>query len=530
VQAWWQKIFLLGLLVGGALPMPDLCGEPAPASKRLLTDDGDDDASLSDAELTEPQGRTTIAPPTAVPRAAPLAAAPVNSRTAACLQLVKNYSGRVRELYSRHQPTLRLVPTPELTLILGADESRCLDPERREEYIATAIKFMGEHTGKIGVVLPLSGTAKDLGDNILKGMTALLKQRGKQPYDYILVRDSRGDAAVAEMHMAELYLRHRVATVIGGVHAQDAKTLAWWGDRLRLPTILLSNHQRDNQRSRHVFHVFPNEDAIAEALANHCGYRQFKNVAILQPLNSETGALVSKLTQALQKKNILANRRATYKLGDYESMEQAARQLLHVEKGARASEYTLLLHKLRSEAKQQGKPFNPDMVELPPIIDFDAVFIPDNFKNVRHFVQMLKYLGVKQLPLLGSHQWRSPGLVTPYDPFLEGAFFADFVGSYYDLPKGIPVRTLGSPFFVNVTDARNYDFNLIGFHSLELALGALVQQPIRYKMAKTLAALPLDASGYFGRGLAFMPDKASRWPAFVFQVRDEKITLVPTAL
>jgi ABC-type branched-subunit amino acid transport system substrate-binding protein len=63
--------------------------------------------------------------------------------------------------------------------------------------------------------------------------------------------------------------------------------------------------------------------------------------------------------------------------------------------------------------------------DLPPIVDFDAVFIPDEPKVVGQILPTFAYLDVDQMQFLGISTWHSKELVTRAQAFAEGALFVD---------------------------------------------------------------------------------------------------------
>ena len=61
--------------------------------------------------------------------------------------------------------------------------------------------------------------------------------------------------------------------------------------------------------------------------------------------------------------------------------------------------------------------------ELPPIIDFDAVFIADEAKTVGQIIPTFTYRNAKDLSYLGITSWNSPQLVSRAGEQAEGATF-----------------------------------------------------------------------------------------------------------
>jgi branched-chain amino acid transport system substrate-binding protein len=71
--------------------------------------------------------------------------------------------------------------------------------------------------------------------------------------------------------------------------------------------------------------------------------------------------------------------------------------------------------------------------ELEPIIDFDAVFIPDSYQRVALIVSQLAYHDVVDVTLLGTNLWNSQELIEVAGRYVHGAIFPSgfFPGSGY---------------------------------------------------------------------------------------------------
>lgn len=77
---------------------------------------------------------------------------------------------------------------------------------------------------KIGIVLPLSGDKKKLGESVIAGMDKALEAlRNKHNFKFQLeIRDSEGRAALGALKVKELIEQHSVAAVIGGLFSDEA--------------------------------------------------------------------------------------------------------------------------------------------------------------------------------------------------------------------------------------------------------------------------------------------------------------------
>ena len=62
-------------------------------------------------------------------------------------------------------------------------------------------------------------------------------------------------------------------------------------------------------------------------------------------------------------------------------------------------------------------------MELQPIVDFDALFIPADFQTVGLLAPQLAFYDVNEVLLVGSDGWNSPWLVELGEHYVEGALF-----------------------------------------------------------------------------------------------------------
>jgi len=70
--------------------------------------------------------------------------------------------------------------------------------------------------------------------------------------------------------------------------------------------------------------------------------------------------------------------------------------------------------------------------EPKPIINFEAIFIPDDYKKINLVVPQLAYYDITKVQLLGTSEWDSFALIRDSGKFVEGAVFVD--GFFKDSP------------------------------------------------------------------------------------------------
>jgi len=117
-----------------------------------------------------------------------------------------------------------------------------------------------------------------------------------------------------------------------------------------------------------------------------------------------------------------------------------ARELGQKDYKARASEFW----RLKKEAERNNR--DVDKVTLPPVIDFDAIFIPDSWQRVPLVASSLAYeefpvgsfrpfRGAERMPLLGLNGWDNDKIVETGGAYLEDAVFVDAFYAGSDDPR-----------------------------------------------------------------------------------------------
>lgn len=146
------------------------------------------------------------------------------------------------------------------------------------------------------------------------------------------------------------------------------------------------------------------------------------------------------------------------------------------------------------EGQQDGQDGQPSPAEAQPepIVDFDAIFLPDSPQIVGLVAPQLAYYDVKDVYLLGTNLWHSKSLIKVADQYVQGAVMPDgfFAGSRSPVVKNFVAlfedTYSQTPEFI---EAVVYDSAMILFQ--------IVGQPhIRYRSEIRDALLNLD--GYPG--------------------------------
>lgn len=440
-----------------------------------------------------------------------------------CERAVAQLVAPVKSLYALLPAGTYAPSDGPLDAVLKVTPADCADRERRGPALQAMATAMNQQTGRIGVILPLSGPRAKLAAFLVKGMRASFQEAGLNFDQVTILKDSAGDARTAEVRLAELVFKDKPALVIGGLEAAEADVLSRRAGELMMPTVLLSRDRTFAARSPYVFSVYPDDKRLADTLVQAGGQRGFKRYAILRPIGGKSDKVSQYFRDAVLASGGRIVQDLVYTPNNFDSMQGVARQLFKTESADRIDEYRAAYRKARQRAQEERVPFDPRMVVLRPIIEFDAVFLPDDFRTARHFAKLFKFHMVDRLPMIGNHEWRSPALVDPFDEFLDGSFFADFIGSYTKLPQTVSAPTIGSPYFVHPNSVAQVDFQLIGYRvgrtARQLLQGQSQTAPIRRRqIPEALAALTSNDATFFGNGRVFDKYRQSGWPTYLFNV------------
>jgi branched-chain amino acid transport system substrate-binding protein len=131
--------------------------------------------------------------------------------------------------------------------------------------------------------------------------------------------------------------------------------------------------------------------------------------------------------------------------------------------------------------------------ELPPIIEFDAVFIPDEPKIVGQILPTFAYRDVDKVKFLGISTWDSPELLKRAANFAEGSVFVD--GLFAD-SDSVPAQKFITRFMRDAgvapttIEAMAYDAGLAVETALrDLNPGTLSRSEVRNRL-KSVADVP----------------------------------------
>ncbi len=274
----------------------------------------------------------------------------------------------------------------------------------------------------VGVILPLTGRHAVYGKKALDGIRLGSANSGLQ----LKVIDSQGLPARALKAVDELVYQHQAIAIIGSLMSKTALPVARRSNELGIPNISLS---QKNDITNVGDYVFKNAlsyksqvKAILDVATKEYGYKKF---GILFPNDPYGTGMSNAFWDEANERNLKIVTAERYS-SDTKSYTKAIKRLVGTYfVGAREDEYKEKLSEWYDEQKSINiRTVAPDDI-LSPIVEFDALFIPDGTKALGQIAPLLAYENVRGIKLLGTSLWNTNNLITRSQGLAEKSIFAD---------------------------------------------------------------------------------------------------------
>jgi ABC-type branched-subunit amino acid transport system substrate-binding protein len=303
----------------------------------------------------------------------------------------------------------------------------------RARLLARASDSKGDGEATLGLVLPLSGPFEKIGESILRGFVLESGVYAEPPSRLrLLVRDSAGEPERAAAATREL-IAAGVVAIVGPVRSGEAVASAPLVEAEEIP--LLSFARRDDvaDLGEFVFRLGLTPGDQAGALARFCAeQRACKRFAILYPEDEYGTSFKNSFWDAVEQNGGSVVAIESYTPGSVD-WQSEIKQLVGLEPLSPGQ--TALVKerdKLRRNAiANAAKLAAPQYAGLPPYVDFDAIFIPDDAASVGLILPQLRFFDVRDVVYLGGSGWNDPALVKIAAREATRAVFTDefFAGS-----------------------------------------------------------------------------------------------------
>jgi hypothetical protein len=282
-------------------------------------------------------------------------------------------------------------------------------------------------TMRVGVILPVSSFFTRFNSRILRSLSAFQASSAAKGVDYsFVVKGVATDTGAADAAAMELVFDDHVHAIVGPLSNSQTAGVLGIAQIFRVPVFALGPVVGAPEFSLDVLtRMGILARSQARALVKHAqNDLKVQNAAILAPSDSY-GYEMSQAFLAEAKEYLLPIQNLRYYSAAADVYKTDVVELIGPqdnESAERKKEYEELLKSAKEKALQEKKKFDPKRVLLPPVLPYDALFVPEALGKSRVIASTFAYFGTENVRMLGDRQWmEGAGRSSIADPFMNGA-------------------------------------------------------------------------------------------------------------
>ena len=349
----------------------------------------------------------------------------------------------------------------------------------------------------VGVVVPMSGKYKALGDAVMRGINLALKGSDIE----LVVKDSQGDVNLAGKMVEELAFDDGAIAIIGPLLADDSRRAALVAEELQVPIVTLTRTEGITQIGPHVFRNMVTNSQQAEALADYAmGTLGYKTFAVMYPNIPFGVELSNEFWDAIERRGGVVRGAESYE-HDATTFTAEAQSLVGRRFKEDRPEYMEKYRAVRElglDDFHRRKALEKVKKDLEPVIDFEALLLPDSWQRVslvapalavediitnacdkKDLEKIQKTTGkdkpgqLKTVTLLGPSTWSSPKnrQTQEFELVERGGKFVTcsvYVDGFYENSKRPATRTFVDNFHEAYKDNSPTLLDAIGFDTAQI--------------------------------------------------------------
>jgi branched-chain amino acid transport system substrate-binding protein len=276
--------------------------------------------------------------------------------------------------------------------------------------------------GVVGCLLPLTGPFAIYGEEVLNGIqlgAGMFDESEQDPALELVIRDTKGEPEDAVSGLEDLVINEKVMAIIGPLSSRTAVAVAKRAQELGVPIIALTQREGITKEGEMVFRNFlmPSQEVnrLVDSAVNERGMKRF---CILYPDNSYGRFLMNLFWDRVEELGGTVTAVEAYQPDKTDFADQIKKTVgLYY---PRPHALAQALREMRPPEQEESE-LDPEGPE--PVVDFDAVFIPDNFQRVAMIAPQLAYHDVFDVQLMGTNLWQSQQLIEMAGDYVQDAIF-----------------------------------------------------------------------------------------------------------
>ncbi len=285
------------------------------------------------------------------------------------------------------------------------------------------LSYYDYHT--IGCLLPLSGPFKTYGNRALRGIEIALfrfNARNRGTPIKLIIKDTGSDNKKAVLAVEELY-HEKAAAIIGPIltAAPAAKTAQTKG----LPIITITQKENIADIGSYVFRNFFTPEMQVRTIVSYAMRKLgLSDFAILYPEDKYGKSFMNIFWDEVVRQEGRIVGIESYKT-DQTDFAKSIKKLAGLY-------YDIPRRLVKKEVEE-----DPAKIDDKPraIVDFEAIFIPDEPKRSGLIAPQLAYYDIKDITIFGTNLWHSDTLVKMARQYVQGAVMPDIFFAESSLPQ-----------------------------------------------------------------------------------------------
>jgi ABC-type branched-subunit amino acid transport system substrate-binding protein len=260
----------------------------------------------------------------------------------------------------------------------------------------------------IGLVLPLTGEKESFGQKALSGVDTGLKALGVDERVKIYTRDSANSPARGAQAVLELIREEKVAFIIGGLFPETAK--AEYLEARKYGVLYISLAQVNlpkEEKNLHLIEVLGSIESQVEALLADQMIGKFgQRLGVIYPDNESGKAYMDEVWRRASQKNLQISSIAAFPKNTHDYRD-TAQLFLGLRYPRERSEELRILEDVYAHERSSIR----RVQTLPPVIDFDWVFMASFPQEAGQLIPTLGYYDATRLKIIGGPSWATQAMV-----------------------------------------------------------------------------------------------------------------------
>jgi ABC-type branched-subunit amino acid transport system substrate-binding protein len=263
-------------------------------------------------------------------------------------------------------------------------------------------------THNIGLVLPLTGEKSSFGQKALTSVSTGLKVLGLSENIKIHTKDSGDSPSQAAQAVLELIRQEKVSFIIGGLFPENAKAEYLEAKKYGVLYISLSQINLPKEKKNHLLIEVQGsiESQIETLLSDEMIEKFGSRLGVIFPENEAGKSYIDEIWRKVTLKNLQMTSVASFPKNTHDYRD-TAQLFLGLKYPRERSEELKILDDVYSMEKTSIR----RVQTLPPVLDFDWVFLATFPHEASQLISTLGYYDANRIKVIGGPSWVSKSMV-----------------------------------------------------------------------------------------------------------------------